>query len=168
MASRDVIKHQNEMIKMKDKAYEYQNLIFELDYNNEKLFGEKSKLEELYADVKNEYDYLKESYDDMIKENSDLRKENELKNERIHDLENDINDMKNVIGKLTEVRVTLNKYFSSHFENFTPNEKKVIQEIKGAIEENFHRNNMNDNSQNKMKDSIQGSKVKSDRKILNE
>jgi hypothetical protein len=40
--------------------------------------------------------------------------------------------MKNVISKLTEIRVILNKYFSSHFENFTPQEKKIIQEVEGG------------------------------------
>ena len=34
-------------------------------------------------------------------------------------LTSEIEDMKNVIGKLTEVRVILNKYFAINFENFT-------------------------------------------------
>ncbi len=48
-----------------------------------------------------------------------MRKENEKKDEKIKQLENELSDMKNVISKLTEIRVILNKYFSSHFENFT-------------------------------------------------
>ena len=104
---------------MSDRVYEYENLIIELDTNYEYLVIEKRRLEELYSDVKNEYEYLKESYDDLVRENSDLRKENENKNQKIQNLENEVDDLKNVIGKLTEVRVILNKYFSSHFENFT-------------------------------------------------
>jgi predicted nuclease with TOPRIM domain len=71
------------------------------------------------VDLKNEYDYLKEGYDELAKENSDLRGDVRKKDKKIEDLETELKDMKNVIGKLTEIRVILNKYFSSHFENFT-------------------------------------------------
>ena len=39
------------------------------------------------------------------------------------------NELRGVIGKLTEVRVILNKYFSSHFGNFTAQEKEIIQSV---------------------------------------
>jgi chromosome segregation ATPase len=119
MACNSMITHEDIMKKMQDKCYEYDNLISELDRNFEKLLSEKIHLEEVHSEIKNEYEYLKESYDDLVKENSELRRENEKKTQIISSLERDLSDMKNVIGKLTEVRVTLNKYFSSHFENFT-------------------------------------------------
>ena len=40
-----------------------------------------------------------------------------------------MNELRGVIGKLTEVRVILNKYFSSHFENFTAQEKEIIASV---------------------------------------
>ena len=41
------------------------------------------------------------------------------KDEFTKHLTNEIDEMRNVIGKLTEVRVILNKYFAINFENFT-------------------------------------------------
>ncbi len=43
--------------------------------------------------------------------------------------EKKINELRGVIGKLTEVRVILNKYFSSHFENFSAQEKEIIASV---------------------------------------
>ena len=55
-----------------------------------------------------------------------LRKELEQKTNLIGQLENKLNQLKQLIGKLTEVRVILYKYFSSHFENFTQQERDFI------------------------------------------
>ncbi len=62
---------------------------------------------------------MKEGYEEVVKENSELRNSLISKDDKIKKLEDELSDMKNVIGKLTEIRVILNKYFSSHFENFT-------------------------------------------------
>lgn len=69
--------------------------------------------------MKNELQFMKEGYEEVVKENSELRNSVIKKDEKIKNLEDELTDMKNVIGKLTEIRVILNKYFSSHFENFT-------------------------------------------------
>jgi hypothetical protein len=59
-----------------------------------------------------EYDKLYIDYDKSAKSNL-------AKDDTIKQLKNEMDDMRNVIGKLTEVRVILNKYFSVNFENFT-------------------------------------------------
>ena len=41
-----------------------------------------------------------------------------------------IEELKEIMGKLTEVKVMLNKYFSSHFENFNQKEKEIIESVK--------------------------------------
>ena len=46
-------------------------------------------------------------------------KDNVKKDNSIKNYKKEIEEMRNVIGKLTEVRVILNKYFSINFENFT-------------------------------------------------
>ncbi len=61
-----------------------------------------------------EYDKLYIDYDKSVKSNL-------AKDDTIKQLKNEMDDMRNVIGKLTEVRVILNKYFSVNFENFTYN-----------------------------------------------
>ena len=79
--------------------------------------------------MKSEIEFLSKNYDDISKENIKLTKELSQKNEVIGNLNNKLNQLKAVIGKLTEVRVILNKYFSSHFENFTQQERELIQEM---------------------------------------
>ena len=79
--------------------------------------------------MKSEIEFLSKNYDDVSKENIKLTKELSQKNEVIGNLNNKLNQLKAVIGKLTEVRVILNKYFSSHFENFTQQERELIQEM---------------------------------------
>jgi len=86
-------------------------------------------LENSNYELKNELQFLKESYDDVIKENNEYRNSCETKDKTIKNLDTELKEMKNVIEKLTEIRVILNKYFSSHFENFTPQERKIIQQV---------------------------------------
>jgi hypothetical protein len=69
--------------------------------------------------LKGELQFIKEGYEEVVKENTEMRSAGMKKDEKIKNLEDELEDMKNVIGKLTEIRVILNKYFSSHFENFT-------------------------------------------------
>lgn len=86
--------------------------------------------------MKSEIEFLSKNYDDISKENIKLTKELSQKNEVIGNLNNKLNQLKAVIGKLTEVRVILNKYFSSHFENFTQQERELIQEMQNYRELN--------------------------------
>jgi predicted nuclease with TOPRIM domain len=173
LASEKVVDHETRRKEMEDKNYEYNLLIQELDNNNDHLTIEIRKLEEQYSDLKNEYDYLKEGYDEMVKENSELRNENTKKSEKIDTLENELKDMKNVIAKLTEVRVILNKYFSTHFENFTPHEKKIIQDVHGNLNlepiMNPSKSNSNDTNNNLKQSSNDIKQInKGDIKIFNE
>lgn len=71
------------------------------------------------------------------KENFILKMENENKSKEIKTLNDELNEIKSVIGKLSEVRVILNKYFSSQFEQFSQNEKNLINEVKEKLEENL-------------------------------
>lgn len=118
LASQKVIEHERIRVAKEQQNYEFSNLISELDYHNYELSVNKRDLEERYGDLKNDYDYLKESYDDLVKENEIVKTESSIKDEKIASLHDELADVKNVIGKLTEVRVILNKYFSSYFENF--------------------------------------------------
>ena len=58
-----------------------------------------------------------------------MNKQIQQKDNVISDQRKKINELRGVIGKLTEVRVILNKYFSSHFENFTAQEKEIIKSV---------------------------------------
>lgn len=118
LASRKVLEHEKIRIAKEHQNYEFSNLIEELDRHNLESVVQNRNLEEKYGDLKNDYDYLKESYDELIKENEILKTDNFHKDEKIESLQHELADVKNVIGKLTEVRVILNKYFSSYFENF--------------------------------------------------
>ena len=146
MASRSVVENETKRKETEDTNYEYSNIILELENRTESLLIEKISLEEQNQTLKGEYDFLKEGYEDVIKENTLLRTENQKKDEKNLSLEEELKDMKNVISKLTEIRVILNKYFSSHFENFTPQEKKIIQEV--------DNNNRVSSSNNKTKTKI--------------
>lgn len=129
LASRHIIENELKFKTAEEKNYEYSNLIQELEIKSDQLICDKKLLEEHNTNLKSEYDFLKEGYEDCIKDNSNLRNEIQKKDERIQLLEGELNDMKNVVAKLTEIRVILNKYFSNQFENFTPQEKKIIQDV---------------------------------------
>lgn len=92
-------------------------------------------------DLKNQYQLLKENYDEAAKENEKFRKEIEEKTVKTTTLDTQIEDMKQVIAKLTDARVILNKYFSTHYENFTEEEKKLIAEIEGNVFPGYYNNN---------------------------
>lgn len=105
-----------------------------------KLTTSNKNLENSNLELTNELQFLKESYDDVIKENSEYKNSCESKDEKIKSLDTELKEMKNVIEKLTEIRVILNKYFSSHFETFTPQERRIIQEVGVSEPENNHNN----------------------------
>lgn len=93
------------------------------------------------AELKHQYEILKEGYEDALKENQRLKKDEDEKTVKIGTLEVEIEDMKQVIAKLTDARIILNKYFSAHYENFTEEEKKLIQEIEGNVFPGHYNNN---------------------------
>ena len=122
---------------------ELHNKIFELENNsNTKLTIYRKKQKEL-DDLKHQYELLKESYDDAAKENMSLRKDLDTRNLNINGLENEIEDLKIVISKLIDSRKILNKFFATHYENFTEEEKKLIQEIEGNVFPGYYNNNPN-------------------------
>jgi uncharacterized coiled-coil DUF342 family protein len=90
-----------------------------MECQNSENYNKIKNLESNNDELKNELQFMKEGYEEVVKENSELRSSVIKKDEKIKNLEDELTDMKNVIGKLTEIRVILNKYFSSHFENFT-------------------------------------------------
>ena len=72
---------------------------------------------------------MQKNYDEVSKKNININKEIQQRNNEIGDKRKKINELRGVIGKLTEVRVILNKYFSSHFEHFTAQEKEIIKSV---------------------------------------
>lgn len=118
-ASREIVRLETEKGELIRAKNELNLLINELENQNEKELDENRNLNEKYQNLTNEYFFLKESYEEIMKENIEMRTEIEKKDIRINTLTTELDEIKNVIGKLTEVRVILNKYFSSFFENFT-------------------------------------------------
>ena len=86
---------------------------------------------------------LKESYNVAAKENEDLNKK--VESTKVHNamLESQIEDMKIVIAKLADARVILNKYFTTHYETFTEEEKRLIAEIEGNIFPEYYNSGLN-------------------------
>lgn len=73
--------------------------------------------------------FLQKNYDEVSRKNVNINKEIQQRNNEIGEKEKKINELRAVIDKLTEVRVILYKYFSSHFEDFTAQEKEIIKSI---------------------------------------
>ena len=94
-----------------------------------------------YEDLLHQYNLLKESFNDTSNENERLKKTLEQRNVKTSTLDSEIEDMKQVIAKLTESRIILNRYFSVHYENFTDEEKKLIAEIEGNTFPGYYNNN---------------------------
>jgi len=114
---------------LEDKKYDLTQVLKEFQkYNGDDEEREK-KIDNDIATIKSEYEFLTKNYDDVSKENVELNKKIQQQNNVINDQKKKINELRGVIGKLTEVRVILNKYFSSHFENFTAQEKEIIASV---------------------------------------
>lgn len=94
-----------------------------------------------YEDLLHQYEITKDSYNDALKRNEELKQDCDGRTIKISALEAEIEDMKAVIAKLTDARVILNKYFSTHFENFTEEEKQLISEIEGNVFPGYYNNN---------------------------
>ena len=94
-----------------------------------------------YDDLLHQFNLLKESFNDTSNENERLKKTLEERNLQSATLDTEIEDLKQVIAKLTDARVILNRYFSIHYENFTEEEKKLIGEIEGNTFPGYYNNN---------------------------
>ena len=115
--------------------------INELDGNaNKKIVTYRLKKRE-YEDLLHQYNLLKESFNDTSNENERLKKTLEQRKLKTSTLDTEIEDMKQVIAKLTDARIILNRYFSVHYENFTEEEKKLIAEIEGNTFPGYYNNN---------------------------
>jgi len=114
---------------MEDKKYDLTQTLKEFQKYNVDDEEREKKLDNDIATIKSEYEFMNKNYDDVSKENVELNKQIQQKNNLINDQKKKINDLRGVIGKLTEVRVILNKYFSSHFENFSAQEKEIIASV---------------------------------------
>ena len=114
---------------LEDKKYDLTETLKEFQKYNADDEEREKRIDNDIANIKSEYEYLNKNYDNVSKENIELNKEIQQKNNVISDQRKKINELRGVIGKLTEVRVILNKYFSSHFENFTAQEKEIIKSV---------------------------------------
>ena len=115
--------------------------INELDSQaNQKIVTYRLKKRE-YEDLLHQFTLLKESFNDASNENQRLKKTLEKRNLQTNTLDSEIEDLKQVIAKLTDARIILNRYFSIHYENFTDEEKKLIAEIEGNTFPGYYNNN---------------------------
>jgi chromosome segregation ATPase len=114
---------------LEDKKYDLTETYKEFQKYNADDEEREKKIDNDIATIKSEYEFLNKNYDDVSKENVELNKLIQQKDNVINDQKKKINELRGVIGKLTEVRVILNKYFSSHFENFTAQEKEIIASV---------------------------------------
>ena len=114
---------------LEDKKYDLTQVLKEFQKYNADDEEREKKIDNDIATIKSEYEFLTKNYDDVSKENVELNKKIQQQNNVINDQKKKINELRGVIGKLTEVRVILNKYFSSHFENFTAQEKEIIASV---------------------------------------
>jgi chromosome segregation ATPase len=134
---------ENEQV-CEDLSREIQDLyikISELDSEaNQKIVTYRLKKRE-YEDLTHQFNLLKESFNDASNENDRLKKHLEKRNLQTASLDSEIEDLKQVIAKLTDARLILNRYFSIHYENFTEEEKKLIAEIEGNTFPGYYNNN---------------------------
>ena len=115
--------------------------INELDSEaNKKIVTYRIKKRE-YEDLLEQFKRLKESFDDTANENERLKNSLEKRNMKTATLDTEIEDLKQVISRLTDARLILNRYFSVHYENFTKEEKKLISEIEGNTFPGYYNNN---------------------------
>lgn len=114
---------------LEDKKYDLTETLKEFQKYNVDDEEREKKIDNDIATIKSEYEFLNKNYDDVSKENVELNKQIQQKNNAINEQKKKINELRGVIGKLTEVRVILNKYFSSHFENFSAQEKEIIASV---------------------------------------
>ena len=116
-------------IELEDKKYDLSQTLLEFEkYKNDDDEREK-KIENDIENIKSEYEFLQKNYDEVSRKNININKEIQQRNNEIGEKRKKINELRGVIGKLTEVRVILNKYFSSHFEHFTAQEKEIIKSV---------------------------------------
>jgi chromosome segregation ATPase len=124
------LKNQNKKRKeLEDKKYDLSQTLLEFEKYKKDDDEREKKIENDIENIKSEYEFLQKNYDEVSKKNINLNKEIQQRNNEIEEKRKKINELRGVIGKLTEVRVILNKYFSSHFEHFTAQEKEIIKSV---------------------------------------
>ena len=114
---------------LEDRKYDLTQTLKEFQKYNADDEEREKKIDNDIATIKSEYEFMNQNYDAVSKENVEINKQIQQKNNVINSQKKKINELRGVIGKLTEVRVILNKYFSSHFENFTAQEKEIIASV---------------------------------------
>ena len=114
---------------LKDKKYDLAQTLLEFEKYKKDDEEREKKIENDIENIKSEYEFLQKNYDEVSKKNININKEIQQRNNEIGEKRKKINELRGVIGKLTEVRVILNKYFSSHFEHFTAQEKEIIRNV---------------------------------------
>ena len=134
---------QNEQIS-EELSKEIENLYIKIsEYDtraNQKIVAYRAKKRE-YDELFHQFTILKESFNDTANENSRLNKVLDERNLKTKALDVEIEDMNQVIAKLTESRLILNRYFTNHYENFTDEEKKLISSIEGNTLPGYYNNN---------------------------
>jgi len=164
-----------------DKKYELTSILEE--FEKTKILDDErdKKINEDIENLKGEYEFLTNNYNEITTENLKLQKELTQHNNLLSEKNKKLNDYKIILGKLTEVRVILNKYFSSHFENFTKEEKKIIEDVNNyrinneeekyqrAMRELLKKNEENElkSSKSSKKQSKHSSKRESKTKLIN-
>lgn len=114
---------------LEDKKYELQQILNELQKANADDDERDKKIDTELEYLKSEYEFMTRTYEELVADNLKLNRELVQKVNLINDQNKKLDELKAVIGKLTEVRVILNKYFSSHFENFSQKEKEIINSV---------------------------------------
>lgn len=125
---------QQEIDEMKKKIAEYETK------SNERIVIYRRKVKEL-EELNQREQLLKDNVDEAEKENKSLRIDIDNRTKKIAELDVDIEELKKVIARLVDARLVLNKYFSSHYENFTEEEKRLIAEIEGNVFPKEYSNN---------------------------
>ena len=116
--------------RLEDQHYSLSTLLKELGSISKDEEEREKKIDEEIDEKISEIEFLEKNYNDTSKDNIELGKILAEKNNAVAAGEAKLLELKAIIGKLTEVRVTLNKYFSSHFENFTKGEQALIGQVK--------------------------------------
>ena len=115
---------------LEDQHYSLSKLLKELESTSKDEEERDKKIDEEIDEKISEIEFLEKNYNDTSKDNIELGKILSEKNNAVAAGEAKLLELKAIIGKLTEGRVTLNKYFSSHFENFTKGEQALIGQVK--------------------------------------
>ena len=114
---------------LEDKKYELEQTLSEFKKALEDDIKRLEDLDNKISYYKSENEFITKNYEDLSIKNSQLGRVLIQQQNLVEEQNNKMNELRGVIGKLTEVRVILNKYFTSHFDNFTAKEKEIINSV---------------------------------------